>query len=88
MATKMRKRFYEMIAEDARIVAAEWREMGLEDAGAMLGMTREATRKGEILPEPAEQAKQRLRDYLPRNEVALAWPEMLKRIDIELRLGD
>ena len=71
--SRKQNRFNEMVAEDARIVAAEWREMGIEDARTMLAMTRESTIKGEELPEPAEQAKNRLRSYLHSQDIEKAW---------------
>ncbi len=80
------RRFHEMIAEDARKVATEWRELGIEDALTMLAMTREAIRNGEPLPEPAEQAREQLRAYMHPNDIEIAWPEMLDRIGFQLQL--
>lgn len=80
MTTKMHARFYEMVAEDARAVTAEWIEVGLDEAWDMLAMTREAERNGEPLPEPAETAKDRLRSYMRRADLELAWSEMLTKI--------
>ncbi len=85
MPANMRKRFYEIIDEDARRVAAEWREIGDEDAHFMVAVASEATRKGEALPEPAEQAWQQLRSHMTRDEMKIAWPELLRRIKRQLR---
>lgn len=78
------KRFYEMITEDARQVAAEWREMGPDNARTMLAMTLEAVCSGEPLPEPAQIAQDRLRSYMRREDLYLAWSEMLNQLSIML----
>ncbi|MCP4603503.1 MAG: hypothetical protein GY847_23795 [Proteobacteria bacterium] len=81
----MRNRFYEIIAEDARIFAAEWREMGVEDARTMLAMTREAMEAREPLPEPAQQIKDQIRNHMTAVEVEIAWPMLLNKISTLLR---
>jgi hypothetical protein len=79
------KRFEEMMAEDARRIAAEWLEIGTEAAKAMLKMTLEAMRNEEYLPEPAEMAKDYLRSYLPNCEIDLAWPIFIRKLTNTLR---
>ena len=80
-------RFKEMMAEDARRIAAEWLEMGSVAAKDMLWMTIDAMRNGEPLPEPAEMAKAELHSYLPAHEVEIGWPIFVAKLRATLRLS-
>lgn len=82
----MTKRFEEMVKEDARRVAAEWIDVGVEDARVMLQLTKEAMASGDFLPEPAEFAKEKLRSYMTPGEVEIAWPTMVQQIARQLSL--
>lgn len=82
----MKKRFEEIVKEDARRVAAEWIEVGLEDARVMLALTKEAMTNDDFLPEPAEIAKANLRNYMTESEVEIAWPIMVRQIGCQLSL--
>ena len=86
MTVRTSKRFHEIITEDARRVAAEWCEISVEDAKAMLALTIEAMRNGESLPEPAEFAKAQLRNHMTSKEVEIAWPEMVRKIGCQLSI--
>jgi hypothetical protein len=86
MTTSITKRFEEMIAEDARRTAGEWLDIGTDGAKAMLQMTLDAMRNGELLPEPAEMARDGLRSYLTDDEVEIAWPIFIRKLSNTLRL--
>ena len=86
MTTSITKRFEEMIAEDARRTAGEWLDIGTDEAKAMLQMTRDAMQNGELLPEPAEMAREDLRSYLTKDEVEIAWPIFIRKLSNTLRL--
>jgi hypothetical protein len=86
MTAQISRRISEIAEDKARSVAAEWSEMGIGDARAMLGFTQEAMESGDDLPEPAEFAKDELHECMPPEEVEIAWPEMVTKIGRHLAL--